>query len=109
MRCTVALLLGLAFPVFAHPDELKDPTRPPGIVAPGKHSEEHKALPHVTAIFLSGSRRIAIFNAQPVHAGDSVGGYRIDEIEAEGVRYSTAGHSGFAPLHYSTAAMSSSH
>ena len=109
MRCAVALLLALAFATFTNSEELRDPTRPPGIIAPGKHSEEHKALPHVTAIFLSGSRRIAIFNAQPVHAGDSVGGYHIDEIGAEGVRYSMSGHSGFAPLHYSIAATSNAH
>jgi hypothetical protein len=109
VRCAVALLLALAFATFTNSEELKDPTRPPGIIAPGKHSEEHKALPHVTAIFLSGARRIAIFNAQPVHAGDSVGGYHIDEIDAEGVRYSMSGHSGFAPLHYSIATLSNSH
>jgi hypothetical protein len=100
--------LALALPAFANSEELKDPTRPPGI-APGKHSEEHKVLPRVTAIFLSGTRRIAVFNAQPVHAGDSVGGYHIDEIGAEGVRYSMSGHPGFAPLRNSIAAMSNAH
>jgi hypothetical protein len=109
VRSVAVLLLALAFPAFAHSEELKDPTRPPAIVVPGKHSEVHKALPHVTAIFLSGTRRIAIFNAQPVHAGESVGGYHIDEIAAEGVHYSMDGHSGFAPLHYSTAAESNNH
>jgi hypothetical protein len=109
VRCAVALLLALALPTFTNSEELKDPTRPPGIIAPGKHSDEHKVLPHVTAIFLSGTRRIAIFNAQPVHAGDRVDGYHIDEIAAEGVRYSMDGHSGFALLHYSPAAVSNSH
>jgi hypothetical protein len=105
----VALLLALVFPMVAHSEELKDPTRPPGIIVPGKHAGEQKALPRVTAIFLSGTRRIAIFNAQPVHAGDSVGGYHIDEIAAEGVRYSWSGRSGFAPLHYSAPAVSNNH
>jgi hypothetical protein len=79
-------------------EELKDPTQPPNIIAAGKHTDEHKQLPRVTAIFLSSTRRIAIFNAQPVHVGDNVGAYRIDEIAAQGVRYSMSGHSGFAPL-----------
>jgi hypothetical protein len=103
------LLVALVFSPLTNCEELKDPTRPPVILVPGKHGEEHKALPHVTAIFLSGTRRIAIFNSQPVHAGDSVGGYHIDEIAAEGVRYSMSGHSGFAPLHGSIPAVSNAH
>jgi hypothetical protein len=109
MLRAAVLLVALGFSPFANCEELKDPTRPPANLAPGKHAEEHKALPHVTAIFLSGTRRIAIFNAQPVHAGDSVGGYHIDEIAAEGVRYSMSGHSGFAPLRGSIPAMSNGH
>ena len=51
---------------------LRDPTRPPLPIVPGKHAEEHK--PQVSAILLSRTRRIAIFDAQPVRAGDTVGG-----------------------------------
>jgi hypothetical protein len=109
VRNAVVLILALSFSPLTNSEELKDPTRPPSIIVPGKHSEEHKVAPHVTAIFLSGMRRVAIFNAQPVHAGDSVGDYRIDEVAAEGVRYSVSGHSAFAPLRGSTAAMSSGH
>jgi hypothetical protein len=109
VRGAVALILALSFPPLANCEELRDPTRPPGVILPGKHAEEHKVVPHVTAIFLSGTRRIAIFNARPVHAGESVGDYHIDEVAAEGVRYSVAGHSAFAPLRDSTAAMSSGH
>jgi hypothetical protein len=65
---------------------------------PVKHADEHPLLPHVSAIFLSSRRRIAIFNDQPVRAGDRVGNYRIDEVTGQGVRYSSVGHSGFAPL-----------
>jgi hypothetical protein len=78
--------------------ELKDPTRPPVTSAPASHAGAHSLLPRVSAVFLSSGRRIAIFNAQPVQAGDSVGVYHIDEIEARGVRYSSSGHSAFAPL-----------
>lgn len=96
----LSLALGVALGVApcANGAELKDPTRPAVTSTPGKPSGEHKLPPRVSAIFLSSSRRIAIFNAQPVQAGDSVGIYRIDEIEAHGVRYSCSGHSAFAPL-----------
>jgi hypothetical protein len=69
-----------------------------------KPAAEHKLLPQVTAIFLSSSRRIAVFNGQPVHAGDVVGGYRIDEVTALGVHYSASGRSAFAALALPTAA-----
>jgi hypothetical protein len=98
VRCLAVLLLALGVSPCSIGEELKDPTRPPYIIAPAKHDDEHKLLPHVTAIFLSSTRRIAIFNAQPVHVGDNVGAYHIDEIAAQGVRYSMSGHSGFAPL-----------
>ena len=55
-------------------------------------------LPCISAIFISGSRRVAIFNDQPVQVGDRVGAFRIEEITVNGVRYSAAGHSAFAPL-----------
>jgi hypothetical protein len=90
------LTLGVA--LCANAADLKDPTRPPVTSTPGKPSGEHRLAPRVSAIFLSSSRRIAIFDAQPVQAGDSVGIYHIDEIEAHGVRYSSSGHSAFAPL-----------
>lgn len=109
MRGTVVLALTLSFSPFTHCEELKDPTQPPSNIVPGKHSEEHKVVPHVTAVFLSGTRRIAIFNAQPVHVGDSVGDYHIDEVAADGVRYSVSGHSAFASLRDSKAAMSGGH
>ena len=80
----------------AHGEELRDPTRPPLPILPGKHVEEH--IPRVSAVFLSSSRRVAIFDAQPVRAGDTVGAYHIDEVDVRGVRYSLSGHSSFAPL-----------
>ena len=98
MRIAALLPLALGVALCANGAELKDPTRPPVTITPGKPSGEHKLPPRVSAIFLSSSRRIAIFNAQPVQAGDSVGIYHIDEIEARGVRYSCSGHSAFAPL-----------
>jgi len=55
-------------------------------------------MPIVSAIFVSPTRSVAVFNDQPVHAGDRVGEYRIDEVSPRGVRYTTAGHTAFAPL-----------
>jgi hypothetical protein len=93
---TIALALAPGVTPHASGEELRDPTRPPTPVITGKHAEERKPL--VSAVFLSNTRRIAIFNAQPVRAGDTVGIYHIDEVEAHGVRYSASGHSEFAPL-----------
>jgi hypothetical protein len=98
VRCAALLPSALCVALCANGAELKDPTRSPVISIPGKPTAEHKPPPRVSAIFLSSSRRIAIFNAQPVQAGDSVGIYHIDEIDAHGVRYSCSGHSAFAPL-----------
>lgn len=82
----------------ALPGELKDPTQPPSIPTPATRAAEKLSLPKVSAIFFSGVRRIAIFNEQPVHAGDVVGAYTIDEVTVDGVRYTSGGHSAFAPL-----------
>jgi hypothetical protein len=97
-------LFALGSALGAQAADLKDPTRPPPVASAAKPAAEHKLLPQVTAIFLSSSRRIAVFNGQPVHAGDVVGGYRIDEVTAAGVHYSASGHTAFAPLALATAA-----
>ena len=100
MRHAAALTLALAVATViaarASGAELRDPTRPPTAIITSKHVEERK--PQVSAVFVSNSRRIAIFNAQPVRAGDTVGIYHIDEVGAHGVRYSESGRSDFAPL-----------
>jgi hypothetical protein len=100
VRHAAALTIALAFTsgvaLHASGEELRDPTRPPTPVITAKHAEERK--PQVSAVFMSNTRRIAIFNSQPVRAGDRVGIYHIDEVEAHGVRYSASGRSQFAPL-----------
>jgi hypothetical protein len=98
VRWVVVLLLAGVFSPSANAEDLKDPTRPPIMDVPIKHNDGIKLLPHVSAIFVSSTRRIAIFNDQPVRAGDRVGAYLIDEVNARGVRYSNAGHSAFAAL-----------
>jgi hypothetical protein len=98
VRCFAVLQLALAFSFPATAEDLKDPTRPPFLEVPIKHIDEIKLLPRVSAIFVSRTRCIAIFNDQPVRAGDHVGAYRIDEVTARGVRYTTDGHTAFAAL-----------
>jgi hypothetical protein len=93
-----ALILCAAAPTgSAHGADLKDPTRPPATAVNGP-AAVRAVLPRVTAVFVSADRRVAIFNDQPVQVGDHVGKYHIEAISAEGVRYSSDGHSAFAAL-----------
>jgi hypothetical protein len=95
---TAALILsGVAASGTAHGADLKDPTRPPAS-AVNAPASVHVALPRGSAVFISADRRVAIFNDQPVQVGEHVGRYLIEAITAEGVRYSSDGHSAFAAL-----------
>jgi len=98
MKAVTLLVLTALFATCATAADLRDPTRPPEVAAPAKHHEQHLSLPVVSAIFISGSRRVAIFNEQPVHEGDSVGVYHIETITASGVHYRSAGLLVFAAL-----------
>jgi hypothetical protein len=99
MRSTPLWILLLLCAPLAGAADLKDPTRPPIVVLPSLHAAAAAAPPpRTSAIFMSDSRRVAIFNGQPVQTGDSVGAYHIDEVTALGVRYHTSGHDAFAPL-----------
>jgi len=98
MRRIPAALALLALATLAPAQELKDPTRPPTTATPPTRREAAVTRPRVTAIFLSAQRRVATFDAQPVHVGDRVGGCLIEEITSAGVRYRTQGQSLFAAL-----------
>ncbi len=98
MRCVTLLLLVSGFGPQAQATDLKDPTRPPIVEVSIRHADERKLLPHVSAIFMSNTRCIAVFDGHPVRAGDIVGEYRIDAVTAQGVRYTTSGRTAFAPL-----------
>jgi hypothetical protein len=97
MRRTPLWILALLCAPLAGAADLKDPTLPPIKVLPSLHAAAPPP-PRTSAIFISNSRRVAIFNDQPVQAGDSVGAYHIDAVTALGVRYRTSGHDAFAPL-----------
>ena len=88
MTARFMLLAALAFGgALAEP--LRDPTRPPP--AGGAHATVQEAPPVLTAVFAAGVRRSAIFNGQLVRAGDTVGGYAIEDVLADGVRYRHGG------------------
>jgi hypothetical protein len=92
------LALVLLLPMsLASGDDLKDPTRPPAL-AGGRARLAGSTTMVVTAIFISGERRIAIVNDEPVRVGDRIGSHQILEISAAGVSYSSAGRTVFARL-----------
>jgi hypothetical protein len=73
----------------ANAEDLHDPTRPP-------FAERHAAAPHESAPTLSAvlnfnGERSAIFNGHLVRKGSAVGGYTIDAVLQDGVRYRHAG------------------
>ena len=94
---TLALLIVcLGAPVVG--GDLRDPTRPPTAQAARTVHGQVIAEPRVSAIFLSGTRKVAIVNDRLVKVGDILGDFVIDEITSTGVRYRSAGHLKFAAL-----------
>ncbi|MBS0375738.1 MAG: hypothetical protein JSR73_14260 [Proteobacteria bacterium] len=89
MNARFAVLALLAIAPAGHADQVRDPTRPPRLSAP--RAAAVAAGPALTAVFAAGDRRRAIFNGQLVRAGDRVGGYEIDAVLADGIRYRHAG------------------
>jgi len=91
LLCGAALLCGTALRATpAAAGELRDPTRPPLALAGARH----ESVPVLSAVITSGPVRGAIVNGEFVRAGASVDGYTIEEVLADGVRYSHAGHTG---------------
>ena len=77
---------------LVHADALIDPTRPafaPTKSAAVTHATE--AASHVTAIFQTGGRRVAVIDGRVVKDGDRFGDVAIQEILADGVRITRAG------------------
>jgi hypothetical protein len=72
--------------------DLPDPTRPPtasSAPAAARGARATRAT-RVTALFISSSRRTAIFDGRIVQRGDRVGGCFVEEILDDGVRCRTA-------------------
>jgi hypothetical protein len=99
MRAATIAGLCLIAGSAANAVDLHDPTRPPfAAVAPSAARAPAAPRFQLSAIFLSGDRSVAVVNAMPVRCGERVGPYRVEKITADGVSYSYAGHTAFAPL-----------
>jgi hypothetical protein len=88
------LLLSLSAHAAAA-DRLQDPTRPSNAKEVVRNAPQGVRL---EAILHSEVRLIAIVNGKIVRSGDRVGDTRIDEINADSIRYTRAGRSEIARL-----------
>jgi hypothetical protein len=73
----------------ANADELRDPMRPPTLQRPA--AAPHETAPTLSAVLNFNGERSAIFNGHLVRSGSSIGGYTIDAVLEDGVRYRHAG------------------
>jgi hypothetical protein len=78
--------------------DLIDPTQAPAPPPARRTAVAAASLPRVTAIFRGDERSIAIFDGQPVQAGDQVGNYYIEAVTPDGVRYRIGTQVAFAAL-----------
>lgn len=76
-----ACLLVLATAVAADP--VPDPMRPPD--APVSAVAGGPAAPVVSAVFVSGTRRVAVVDGRLVHAGDRVGDCEVAAVDPRGL------------------------
>jgi hypothetical protein len=91
MKC-LFICCAVAFAPLVAADGLRDPTRPPAL--PANHAAVvREADPVLSAIIGTDGDRVAIFNGRPVRSGGSVGGYTIESVFEDGVRYRHAGSS----------------
>jgi hypothetical protein len=73
----------------ANAEGVRDPTRPP---LPERHAAAaHEPAPTLSAVLNFNGERSAIFNGHLVRRGSTVGGYTIDAVLEDGVRYRHAG------------------
>ncbi|MDZ7767954.1 MAG: hypothetical protein U5K38_02190 [Woeseiaceae bacterium] len=66
-------------------EPMRDPTRPTRVQEPAP-AQRARALT-VSAVFISGDRRLAIVNGQRVREGDAINGATVREIEADKVSF----------------------
>lgn len=102
MRIPTALALSVALclptgSAWAGAEKLVDPTRPPS-ATPGPTEAARALSPCVQAVLTRDGISIAIVNGHIVRAGDRLADYLIKEVTSNGVRYTRAGHEGFARL-----------
>lgn len=89
MKAALLALCALIFTISAAADGLRDPTRPP---LPESHAAPaaREPAPVLSAVLSFGGERSAIFNGHLVRSGSVIGGYTIDSILEDGVRYTHA-------------------
>jgi hypothetical protein len=95
--CLAAILLS-ATAGTTMADRLMDPTRPSG--AKADTTAEPTDSIRLEAILRSGERHLAIVNGKVVRAGERIAGAHIDEVFADGVRYTRDGQSHIARLNH---------
>jgi hypothetical protein len=78
--------------------ELADPTRPAFYKTSAEAAESLPGRMRVEAILTRSGERLAIVDGKVVRAGDQLADARIDEVLADGVRYTRAGATQFARL-----------
>lgn len=77
-------------------DPMRDPTRPTRVQEPAPVQRD-KALT-VSAVFVSGDRRLAIVNGQRVREGDAINDATVSRIEADRVSFSRNNKTLVVPL-----------
>lgn len=87
MRSAVLFLLLAGLPLAASA-ELTDPTRPSHARPDAGEPAPVAVSLNVTAVFVSGDRRIAIVNGQRVRVGETVDGVTVSRIERNRVSFS---------------------
>jgi lactam utilization protein B len=86
-----ALLATSIVNVDALADTFIDPMRPATVSAKAIATAHIEAPVRLTAIFQTGERRVAVIDGKVVKSGDRVGDVLVQEVFADGVRYSRDG------------------
>ncbi len=94
-RIACACLLLAALPAEA---ELADPMRPSWSLPAGPVTETPAGALRVSAVFISGERRIAVVNGRRVRVGDSVAGAYVSRIERDRVSFRRGDEAFSVPL-----------
>jgi len=81
--CCPALAVGLM--AFAHAEELRDPTRPPAMLAGTGGEQVDDAPLLLQSVLIGPGRRTAIINGQVLQIGARVGEARLVKIEEDRV------------------------
>jgi MSHA biogenesis protein MshK len=89
---SVAALLLLSLASLAHADPLIDPMRPANLPRAAAPRDAEPAS-RVSAVFLANGRRVAVLDGRVVKQGDRMGDLVIQEVLADGVRYTRGGRS----------------